>query len=647
MAAAQLAHGALEAPWPQASWFSVTRRSLVVAAFVAFALLTGRLDTAVYAAFGALQIGLVETVVPLRSLLRQSALTVAGLVSVAFAASILSGTWWTVPLLAAVAFLHGASTSAGPIPRAVGIGALAMGVIFAGVDADPLEATMWLAVGAIAQVLSAILLWKRERGLAIRILLANAVRSTERIARGEHATGVDSNAASAQIDVALDTIASSGIPNQDAATRVARAINDVRRNLIAWLELERPGLGQRLGVSARLRTCIQELSEAPGPRRPEPRTVSSRMWPVGNYLAMTIGELQAAISRLPQPDPQPRPVGTVSDWSGLRAMRIGSPQFLHGLRMALALAIAQSLAVVLPLDHSFWIPLTCVFVVKPDWSFTVVRSVARLGGNVLAVLVVPAVTFVLGYQGPANAIAAFVISAIAFRYFSGNYVLGSFGIAGTILLLDALLNHDPRLYLDRVIATAIGAIVAVGVSALIPSWRSGQAVRLVDDTVVGLAVWARAVTQAVQDPRHHSQEELQALGERQRVNLIALRPAVDAALVEPRPAADPRCLAAVVDAAARAHLCLLALTFEARLRREAGEPGLDIRAHAEAADASFGAAADTLSQHLPAYASGPVEVTAPSAAEELAVELETVHLAEAAADLADAVAWLRTSTSAR
>lgn len=642
MAAAQLRRGALDAPWPQASWFSVARRSLVVTGFLVFALATGRLESAVFAAFGALQIGLGEAVLPLRALLRQSVLSVLGLIVVAYAAMTLSGTWWTVPLLAVVAFVQGASSTVGPIPRSVGIGALAMGVIFAGIRADPAIAVTWLAIGAATQSCFAILFWRTERRRAVHVLLANSVRSAERISSAGHISGRNSNAASAEIDQAMHTIDSSGVPNRQAAVAVAEAVNQVRRNLVAWREIERPGLAERLRISGQLRHCIRALS---GRQDAGDASAPGETWPVGSYLATTIGNLRDAIAHLPDADDRPRPVPETSNWGDWHGFRVGTSEFRHGMRMAFALALAQSLALVLPLDHSFWIPLTCVFVVKPDWAFTIIRSLARVGGNLLAVLLVPAITYAAGDSVWGISVAVLIVSAVAFRYFTGTYILGSFGIAGTILILDFLLADDANLYVSRIIATLVGAAVGIVTVAILPAWRSGQAIRLVDETVRGLADWARAVTYAVLYPAAVPEVQVRALAEAERANLIRLRPAVDAAIVEPWPAADPRCLAVIVDAASRAHLCLLALMFEADRRRALGEPGLDVGIAARSADTSFQEAVVLVGGEPRGYPLGVgPSPESPRSEPEIAVTVEVVRLQQAATDLAAAVALVKRVT---
>lgn len=59
-----------DAPPPPATWPSVARRVLVVAAFFVAGVIAGDLSTLVLACFGAVQVGLMEAALPFRQLVR-------------------------------------------------------------------------------------------------------------------------------------------------------------------------------------------------------------------------------------------------------------------------------------------------------------------------------------------------------------------------------------------------------------------------------------------------------------------------------------------------------------------------------------------------------------------------------------------------
>lgn len=613
MAAQQLWHGALATQLSAATWSSVLRRVAVMCGFVGFGLASDNLATSAFAAFGALQLGLGEAALPLRRYTVMQLAQVVAVVGVGLVAAALSGTWWTVPFLTVVAFAQGATVSVGLTPRATGIGALAIGVIFAGVaGADPVSAATWLGIGASAQVAVSLLFWHRERTLAVRRALANALRGVAEIAQRRAVSGRTSNVASSQVDQARDLIRGSGVPESATAFAVADAIDRVRRTVVGWRVLRQPGLAERLEVAQALNRCVRHLDEAIVPPEVHASPATVEAWPVSGHLAADIAGLDAAITTLRDGggESAPSPPDSRAVWSGWQGLKPGSPEFRNGIRMALGIAIAQALTLVLTLPHSYWIPLTVVFVVKPDWSFTVVRSSARVLGNLLAVILVPPALALTAGTEWGTVILVGLISGCAFRYFSGNYVPASFGVAGTILVLDQTLSPDAALYGWRIAFTLIGALVALVVSAAVPSWRGAHAAPSLNPLLEGLRGWTSELRQGLARPAAADLTQLRQAAEIERNNLIRLRPAVAATMLEPRPAADPRFLMIGIDAAERAHLSLLALTYQVRHLQEEQEVGFDVPSG------------------VPPVAARP---------QDLAVLLEWRHLSQATSDLARAV----------
>src|SRR5207302_8853593 len=76
-------------------------------------------------------------------------------------------------------------------------------------------------------------------------------------------------------------------------------------------------------------------------------------------------------------------------WAILRAnLTFRSPAFRHAIRLGAALIIASALArlLPLPLQRGYWIPLTVLLILRPDFTSTFTRGVARFLGTVLVVV---------------------------------------------------------------------------------------------------------------------------------------------------------------------------------------------------------------------------------------------------------------------
>ncbi|WP_158715061.1 FUSC family protein [Kitasatospora phosalacinea] len=71
----------------------------------------------------------------------------------------------------------------------------------------------------------------------------------------------------------------------------------------------------------------------------------------------------------------------------LRVRLLSRGSVRYGLRVALCVAVAEAAVNLLPLDRSYWVPMTVAFVLKPDLGSVFQRAVSRALGTVLGVAV--------------------------------------------------------------------------------------------------------------------------------------------------------------------------------------------------------------------------------------------------------------------
>lgn len=656
MALAQIGRGSIQIQWPATNWLAVLRRALVLAAIFGWGVTTGNLATAVFASFGALQMGLIEAALPFGRLLRLLLVNVIVLTAVAYVAASLGGTWWTVVLLGGIAFVHGTMTNSGLLPMATSMGAMLIGVIFAGLpDAPAMAATAarCFLVGAVIQSTVWLITWRAERTRSVRRLLANSIRSVQQLLPGD---GIDmwrSQGASLDSERVKAALAASGVAPAQliAANNVLSATAHLHRCIVAWRVLKQPGWADRLRATEALRRTIERLDESMH-RAPEPiMFVATDPWPIDEAVSRAIAGLDDSVNCFlraldsggkpdatdrahPQHD-QAKPTGDMAAmW---KALTPGNPLLRHGVRLAAAIMIAQCTALLVEIGHSFWIPLTVALIVKPDWSFTVIRSATRLVGNLAAVVLVPlALSAAVGVPW-AITFLVFALGATAFRYFTGNYIAASFGVAGTILILDETLSPDGALYLWRIVATLIGTLIGVAVALAVPTWSSRGANTLLGNVVTDLAAWCRGVCTGLGKPKCATPEAMIPPGHTIRDELAILLPQARAALLEPRPATDPRMLTAAAEASQRLHLILTALSFHALLLHEHASPGVDVSRPSSQAVAALDRSAERLGGDPSPTWSPPQSASQPTTAEATAVAAQAAHLAVTADALLAAV----------
>ncbi|WP_455907814.1 FUSC family protein, partial [Streptomyces anthocyanicus] len=140
--------------------------------------------------------------------------------------------------------------------------------------------------------------------------------------------------------------------------------------------------GRPYRAASRLNTLLQDVLETAGGSTPK-----------GTDRAPAVGVAPAAPS--PRPGSRSRPTLLALVPTALGAMRKelrrGSPITRHATRVSAVAAAGYVLGTALPLGHGYWAPLTSVMVMRPDFSQTYSRAVARLGGTVVGVAVATAV----------------------------------------------------------------------------------------------------------------------------------------------------------------------------------------------------------------------------------------------------------------
>jgi hypothetical protein len=143
--------------------------------------------------------------------------------------------------------------------------------------------------------------------------------------------------------------------------------------------------------------------------------------------------------------------------------------FRYGLRLAVTLAIAIGFFWWFPLSNGYWVPMTALLVLKPDFHQTFVRGVARiagtLGGAALA-------TLIAALLRPSPAVLALLIVVFAWLCYSllrVNYALYSVCITIYIVFLLALTGLPEIVTVEhRALNTTIGGVLALIVHAVWP-----------------------------------------------------------------------------------------------------------------------------------------------------------------------------------
>lgn len=185
--------------------------------------------------------------------------------------------------------------------------------------------------------------------------------------------------------------------------------------------------------------------------------------------------------------------------------------FRHGLRVGVAAAIATGIYGVLGLRHGFWLPLTVLIILQPEFGTTLSRALMRTAGTLAGVLIAGGLLALHPGTVVLNA------AVVAFAFFSFLLLRRNYGMAVAcitplvILLLDLFEPGAWQLLYLRGIDTLAGAALALICGYLL--WPMWEHVRLPDQVARALhaeARYVRLVFKAIAEGGSLSEELLRA-----------------------------------------------------------------------------------------------------------------------------------------
>jgi hypothetical protein len=156
----------------------------------------------------------------------------------------------------------------------------------------------------------------------------------------------------------------------------------------------------------------------------------------------------------------------------LRAnLSLASPYGRHALRYGVCLALGVAIYRVAGMkEHGYWIPLTILFVLRPELDETDRRLILRGVGTVVGLALATGLAFAFDGAEPWIAIALSVSAALSFGLITVQYALFTAAITTYVVLLTDTLG-EPRLHAagQRLIGTAIGIAIAYIAFRIYPS----------------------------------------------------------------------------------------------------------------------------------------------------------------------------------
>jgi len=505
------------------------RNALGVAAPLIIATLTGSISAGLASAIGALQTGFADRPGPYRlRLLRMFATAAAAGLTSGLAVLASRSDIGSAALLAVLAFGAGLLITGGPSATQVGIAAVAAALLLGHLP-NPASAAVHVGLlvfaGGAGQIVLAIAAWPLRRHRPERLALAGLFNELADAAKLPSGTS-SGPAAGATLTAVRQTFFGLGHdhgPSVEAYLVLLAEAERIRREIAVLA-----GLTERLAAEgetvdagltrAALVGCGEVLAAVagslahgrpidPAVRGPARDRMTAALDRLGDdrrpdnlftrrataaRLQALAGQLRAVAesSRVGASEGRQAELDDVS-WAArlrdpfavVRANLTPSSAVLrHAVRMSLLVAGSDIVVRASDIGRGYWVPLTILVVLRPDFGSTLQRSVMRIAGTVVGLLIASALVHWLpsgdGYQ-----IALIFVFCFGMRFAGpGNLGLSAACLAALVVVLLAL-NGFPAhsTVLDRSVATVVGGALAIAATLVRPAWeRQVMASRLAD-----------------------------------------------------------------------------------------------------------------------------------------------------------------------
>jgi uncharacterized membrane protein YccC len=153
-------------------------------------------------------------------------------------------------------------------------------------------------------------------------------------------------------------------------------------------------------------------------------------------------------------------------------LNLRSVAFRHAVRLAACVAAGDAAGRMFESQRSYWIPMTIVLVLKPEFTTTFSRGILRIAGTIAGLLVATALFHFLPIHTAMEILLIAVFTFLMRWMGPANYGVFATSLSALIVLLLAINGVSPKEAIRaRGINTAIGGVMALIAYAVWPSWE--------------------------------------------------------------------------------------------------------------------------------------------------------------------------------
>ncbi|WP_405458063.1 FUSC family protein [Streptomyces sp. NBC_00101] len=264
----------------------------------------------------------------------------------------------------------------------------------------------------------------------------------------------------------------------------------------------------------------------------------------------------------------------------------GSAILRHAIRVTAVATVGYFIGEALPLGHGYWAPMAAVMVMRPDFSQTYARSVARFGGTIVGVGLATGVVEVAHPGAELSAALAVCCAWLMYLLMRTGYAVGQVCISAYVVFLLGMAGTDwSQTVPERIVLTLVGGVLAMVSYAVFPAWETPRLRNRLAGWLTAVGRYAATVIDQYAAPANRSNDDVRAALLASREARVEWTETLKKAQFEPVRHRGISRSAATDAQHALAQLGRAAMLLEAHLPDRAATP---VRGAAELADALRG-----------------------------------------------------------
>ncbi|MGW6526601.1 FUSC family protein [Streptomyces venezuelae] len=215
-------------------------------------------------------------------------------------------------------------------------------------------------------------------------------------------------------------------------------------------------------------------------------------------------------------------------------LRHESPVTRHAIRVSAVAAAGYLLGHWLPLGHGYWAPMASVMVMRPDFSQTYSRAVARFGGTLVGVALATGLVQLAHPGTGLSAALAVLCAGMMYLLMRTGQVAAQACVAAYVVFLLGMGGQQwTQTVPERVVLTLLGGVLGMIAYALYPAWETPRLRTRLADWLIADGRYAAAVVDRYAHPAGKACPDVREALLAARDARVAWQEAVDRAKNEP------------------------------------------------------------------------------------------------------------------